>query len=96
MELDIELLTEIITDEVLKVIQAKIKNLQAGNTIDNVNTAEKAEVKVSKKTEVIARVICMEDLRQLNAQVLELEKGSIITPLAKDYLQEKKIRLIYK
>lgn len=135
MELDIELLAEIITDEVFKVIKAQLDNLPAGNAVKNVNTAknvikaekvntaekantaenvnaaEKAEKNVSEKVEGNAsqkvaaqpsqktfekKVVCLEDLRHLDAQVLELENGSVITPLARDYLLEKKIRLVYK
>ncbi len=41
-------------------------------------------------------IICMEDIRALKSDVLEVEAGTIFTPLAKDYLKEKRIRIVFR
>lgn len=38
-------------------------------------------------------VIGMEDLRDSNISIIKIKKNSIITPLAKDHIREKKIEI---
>lgn len=83
VRLDIDTLAEIITQEIMK----RIKNLED----------VKPEVTVSVKASAGKRsVICFEDIRHMEACTLELERNAIITPLAKDFIKEKGIKIVYK
>lgn len=42
------------------------------------------------------KVICMEDLRGIEPGLLEVGRNTVITPLARDYLKEKGIEMVYK
>lgn len=88
IKLDIELLAEIITNEIMKVIYSRI-NKSHEKLIQNEKLPEKTSM--DKKL----RVVCFEDIKGIASGVLELEKGTIITPLARDYLRDKKIKITF-
>lgn len=77
----------------MKIIKSGVKitpvktNKQEHLKVDNLNPWG-----VNKKR----RVVCMEDLRGIDSGVFEIESDAIITPLAKDYLKDKGITVIYR
>lgn len=89
IKLDIELLAEIITNEIMKIIKA-LPNNQPLEEPKGKETVH--EMRKSLK----GRAVCMEDLKGMESCELEVERGAVITPLAKDYLREKKIRIVNK
>lgn len=42
------------------------------------------------------RVICLDDLRNMAPGVFEVDRNTIITPLAKDYAKEKRIEICFR
>lgn len=38
----------------------------------------------------------MDDIRDLKSDVLEVKAGTFFTPLAKDFLKEKRIRIVFR
>jgi len=49
-----------------------------------------------KKRDTERSIICMEDVKDIQSGELEVEEGTIFTPLAKDYLKEKGIRIVFR
>jgi hypothetical protein len=59
---------------------------------ENIAVEEKSDGKLKERR----RLVSMEDVKNIDKGFLEVESGAIITPLAKDYLKDKGIKIIRK
>lgn len=63
--------------------------------IDILNSTEKKENVVKREDSIKKSVITLNEIKNnIRDNIIEVPKGSIITPLAKDYIKENKIQVI--
>lgn len=78
---------------------AQFTQFKSKTAIDDKKTEIKSSglcEKMTEKREGKRKVICMEDLRSIKTDSLEVEENTIFTPLAKDYIKDKGIKVVFR
>ena len=91
-------MVKIVTKVVLELINSGKVNLleKKDQTDSNVITGNVLNAIKDRHALSDKKVICMEDLRGIGPGFLEVGRNTVITPLARDYLKEKGIEIVYK
>lgn len=89
--LDKELLVRLVTKVVMELIHSGEINLTAKE--DGSASSPKNSPVFNCKGK---RVVCLDDLRGMEPGVFEVDRNTIITPLAKDYAKEKRIEICFR